>query len=213
MKDSLADGSTRAADRGDPPPETDGIEFPESFDLPSEFISEREMEIMIEPSAANRGVSPYDISREFSPQTDQGAQGNGSVLPGWRKHLDYRTIATGCVLLAAVEAGFIARLLTRPQPQPQPQPVQAPVVATVPVTINSPAPGDVVMVDGQQVGVTPFKLDVGASTHSISVAQPRATAGAGGAGGGHSRPQPKRKNGPRPRWQRPRRASGQADFG
>ena len=56
-------------------------------------------------------------------------------------------------------AGMVAR--TRPQP------VQAPVV--VPVTIDSPVPGDIVMVDGQQVGVTPFKLDVAASTHSIRV--------------------------------------------
>ena len=118
MKDPLADGSTRAAKQGDPPPEIDGIEFPESFDFPSEFISEREMEIMIEPSAADPAVLPY---------------GDRSVLPGRRKYLDYRTVAIGCVLLAAVEGGFIARKLTRPQPQPQPQPqpVQAPVVSTI----------------------------------------------------------------------------------
>ena len=162
MNDSPADGSTPAAAQGDPPPALDGIEFPEPFDLPAEFTAARATERVIAPPplATER---EFDIAREFNAQADLGLRGKLRLLSGWREYIDLRTVAAACALLAAVEAAVIARLLTRPQP------VQAPVVSTVPVTIDSPVPGDIVMVDGQQVGVTPFKLDVGASTHSIRV--------------------------------------------
>jgi hypothetical protein len=39
----------------------------------------------------------------------------------------------------------------------------------VPVVIDSPRAGDVVMVDGRQVGVTPLDVKVGSAVHSIRV--------------------------------------------
>jgi hypothetical protein len=60
-------------------------------------------------------------------------------------------------LLALVEAVAIGRLLATP-----PSDVVTP--ASVPVRIESPGLGDIVMVDGRQVGVTPLELRLGSST-------------------------------------------------
>ena len=80
---------------------------------------------------------------------------------GFQRFLTPRNIAIACAGLALAEAAIIAGLLARPDPTP--------VAAVIPVTIDSPVPGDVVMVDGRQVGVTPFNLDVVTSMQSIRV--------------------------------------------
>jgi hypothetical protein len=81
--------------------------------------------------------------------------------PAGRRFSMLRNIAVGCAVLALVEAVVIGRLVTKSS---------APVsVSNVPVTIESPAAGDAVMVDGRQVGVTPFQVSVGSAVHSIRV--------------------------------------------
>jgi hypothetical protein len=73
-----------------------------------------------------------------------------------------RNLTAGLALLALVEAVAIAGLLiTRPS--------GTVITASVPVRVESPGPGDIVMVDGQQVGVTPLELNLGASTQTITV--------------------------------------------
>jgi hypothetical protein len=78
-----------------------------------------------------------------------------------QRFLTARNIAIAAAFLAFAEAAIIAGLLNRPDPAPVPVPI--------PVTIDSPVAGDVVMVDGRQVGVTPFNLDVVTSMRSIRV--------------------------------------------
>ena len=73
-----------------------------------------------------------------------------------------RNLAVAFGVLAAVEGVVIGGMLTRTSPAPV-------TVATEPVTIESPVAGDVVMVDGQQVGVTPFQLSAGSAVKSIRV--------------------------------------------
>jgi hypothetical protein len=74
-----------------------------------------------------------------------------------RNHVTVRHLAVGLGLLALVEAVAIGRLLATP-----PSDVVTP--ASVPVRIESPGLGDIVMVDGRQVGVTPLELRLGSST-------------------------------------------------
>ena len=81
--------------------------------------------------------------------------------PAGRRFSMLRNVAVGCAVLALVEAVVIGRLVTKSS---------APAsVSNVPVTIESPAAGDAVMVDGRQVGVTPFQVSVGSAVHSIRV--------------------------------------------
>ena len=56
MHDSPVDGSTPAAAQGDPPPAVDGIDFPESFDLPAEFTAERATEKAIAAATGGGGA-------------------------------------------------------------------------------------------------------------------------------------------------------------
>jgi hypothetical protein len=73
-----------------------------------------------------------------------------------------RNLAVAFAVLAAVEGVVIGGMLTRTSPAPV-------IVAAVPVTIESPAAGDAVMVDGQQVGVTPLQMSIGSAVKSIRV--------------------------------------------
>jgi hypothetical protein len=57
-------------------------------------------------------------------------------------------VAAALAIVAMVQAGIIVRLLSRPVPQP-------PIAR---VTIDSATPGDTVLVDGRDVGVTPLDL-------------------------------------------------------
>ena len=81
--------------------------------------------------------------------------------PGSRTGIGLR-LAVVFALLATVEAVVIARLVSTPQSILPPPPV--------PVLVESPQAGDVVMVDGREAGVTPLEVKVGANIHSIRVA-------------------------------------------
>jgi len=86
----------------------------------------------------------------------------GGYVAAFRRFVTVRNIAVACGVLAFAEGAIIAGLLSRPAPAPAP-------AAAIPLTIDSPVAGDVVMVDGRQVGVTPFNLEVVGSMRSIRV--------------------------------------------
>jgi hypothetical protein len=77
-----------------------------------------------------------------------------------------RKLAATFVLLALVEAAAIVLLFTTGSWHPA---APMTIAGTVPVTIESPIPGEIVMVDGRQVGVTPVNLNVGSSVRLIRV--------------------------------------------
>jgi PEGA domain len=102
--------------------------------------------------------------------------------PAARRFSIVRNAAVALGVAAIVEAAVIGRMLTTAAP--------AASVAAVPLTIESPSAGDAVLVDGREVGVTPFQLSVGAGVHSVRVVArklvasatgPAAAAGAGDA--------------------------------
>lgn len=67
----------------------------------------------------------------------------------------------GLTLTALLEAVVIGRLLVSPTPStPSPQ---------MPILIESPRPGDIVMVDGRPSGTTPLTITVGPETRAIQV--------------------------------------------
>jgi hypothetical protein len=79
-----------------------------------------------------------------------GVVGHTSHLWGW--------IAAALALLALAQGVLIARLASRP-----------PAATTARLTVDSGTPGDTVLLDGQQVGVTPLELPIGASSRSIRI--------------------------------------------
>jgi hypothetical protein len=87
-----------------------------------------------------------------------------------------RPLLVACAILAGIvvaQAGIIVRLLSRTSAAASAAAstaaAAAPAAAAVPVMIDSPRPGDIVMVDGRQVGVTPLGVTVGAAVRSIRV--------------------------------------------
>jgi hypothetical protein len=75
-----------------------------------------------------------------------------------------RALAAVFALFAIGEAAIITRLLRARPP--------GPVSVAVPVRLESRDPGEVVLVDGQQVGVTPMELQTGPEKHTIRVGHP-----------------------------------------
>jgi hypothetical protein len=109
------------------------------------------------PEAAIGGGSP---AAAWEP-----LDGHDDLRTGWpfRELLGARAVATVFGVVALIEAVFLIDQVMRPA---QPLVVGA---STVPVMISSSDPGDVVVVDGRPVGLTPFRIDVNASTQSIGI--------------------------------------------
>ena len=82
--------------------------------------------------------------------------------PSARKFSIVRNVAIGLAVLALLEALVITQLIGRARPA-------AAAATGGPLTIDSPRPGDRVIVDGREVGVTPFKLNAASAAHSIRV--------------------------------------------
>ncbi len=93
-----------------------------------------------------------------------------------RRFVVIRNLAAVVALVALAEAAAIGRLVIGRRGD-------SATTAKVPVTIESPTSGDVVMVDGRQVGVTPFALNVGSSMHLIRVLSREAAPAAAAPGG------------------------------
>ncbi len=91
----------------------------------------------------------------------RGVAGNrGYQIRGW--------LTLGLALIALVEAGVVGRLLSASSSPLAPMPV--------PIVIESPQAGDVVMVDGRRAGTTPLTITVGSDTHSIRLYGPESPA-------------------------------------
>jgi PEGA domain-containing protein len=71
-----------------------------------------------------------------------------------------RNAAIGLAALALLEGIVISQLIGKATPS---------VDASVPLTVDSPTPGDKVFIDGREVGVTPFKLNVASAAHAIRI--------------------------------------------
>jgi serine/threonine protein kinase len=88
--------------------------------------------------------------------------GTWADVPSIRRFSLVRNAAIGLAVFALLEGIVITRLMTTP--------TSAPVAAKdVPLTIQSPTPGDRVFIDGREVGVTPFQLSVALAPHAIQV--------------------------------------------
>jgi len=80
-----------------------------------------------------------------------------------------RWVAAAAVILAAVEAVVIVRLLGAGR-------AGSPPAAVAAVLIDSPQPGAEVIVDGRPAGATPLQLKVGTETRSIEIVGRRTAA-------------------------------------
>src|SRR4029453_10381143 len=91
--------------------------------------------------------------------------------PSARRFSIVRNAAIGMGVIALVEGVVISQLMGRATPP-------ASTAANVPLTIESPTAGDRVLIDGREVGVTPFKLSAASAAHSIRVIAREAPASA-----------------------------------
>jgi serine/threonine protein kinase len=139
------------------------IDIPETS-MPLRSIDVRETEPPVHPieipETGMKDRAPVSLLESREPISPQAILfGDGAPA---RRFLMARNIAAGLAVVALIQAVVIGRLMTRKAPAP-------PSIATVPVTIESATGGDLVMVDGRQVGVTPFQIGVGSAVHSIRV--------------------------------------------
>jgi hypothetical protein len=121
---------------------------------------------------------PFDSSKKSPRRGPEGWRAEAGDLPlgrravsgarssprGWRL-LNVRTLVVALAVLALAQAALIGRLLSARADAPAP-------TLPVPVTILSGRGGDVVTVDGREVGVTPYRMNVDASVHAIGLARP-----------------------------------------
>jgi hypothetical protein len=91
-----------------------------------------------------------------------GSRAFWTDAPSARRFSIVRNAAIGLAVIALVEGVVISQLMGRETPPPA-------AAANVPLTIESPTAGDRVVIDGREVGVTPFKLSVASAAHSIRV--------------------------------------------
>ena len=117
-------------------------------------------------------VVPDPFVREEAVDPENAIGRLRSAMRGRRFSVP-RNLAASFALLALVEGVALVYLLTSSR-----NPLAA---AKVPLTIESPMSGDVVMVDGREAGVTPLTLNVGSSKHLIRVLSREGTRPAGPA--------------------------------
>ena len=148
----------RAHERADLQPHA--VEFPAVLDS-SDPEDAWDLGAPVEPAAA-----PLSRFTTVAPIWEPPTAGAGPQVPApaVARVVTVRSLAIVCAVAALAEGAVIAALLMRADTAP---PVVAPT--TIPITIDSPSAGDVVLVDGQRVGVTPFRFDVDSSTRSIQV--------------------------------------------
>ena len=129
---------------------------------PSAQYSDPETDTMAIAADYDANIPDVELSAPTTVTTaDVRATVSGRVAVGW-------AVAAVLAVGAIAEGVVIARLYAR-------TPVAAPV--SVPVVLESAQPGDAVLVDGRQVGVTPLEVKVAAGTRSIQVqSRPQAPA-------------------------------------
>jgi hypothetical protein len=125
-----------------------------NYDVPAAWLGD--------DAAPDPSPSVADHVNGPAPETQAPA-------PVRRRLFTARRLAAVFAAIALVEAAAIGRFLML-RPAATAGTATAPAVAaSVPVTIESPDSGDVVMVDGRQVGLTPLALAVSPSMRSIRV--------------------------------------------
>src|SRR4051812_4360806 len=133
-------------------------ELPEFAVSTSEDVSDPASETlnMPRPFKLVTDLNPADVPLEIPPPSVAGPLGRGRWSTGWIVAAVLALIATGeAILLARTEFTRTATAVAPPQP--------------VPLTIDSLQPGDQVVVDGRDAGVTPMTLVLRPDMRSIRV--------------------------------------------
>jgi PEGA domain-containing protein len=140
------------------PYEASGIAAVDAPPAPEVTAANPEPTPLLEPENHAMAMGTDYVADLYTRTLDRAAIRDGAGIGG-RVALGW--IAAGVFALCAiVEAGIIARLATRSS-------LIAPVA--VPVTFDSREPGDAVIVDGKQVGVTPLEIGLTPAVRSVRV--------------------------------------------
>ncbi len=129
------------------------------------------LEESVDPNDASDAQPDSLPQRDFAPQESWRLPDEASRLPHAatapprRSWLTARVVVSALAVLALGQAAFIAGRLTAPAAAP-------PVVSAVPVLISSTGVGDIVAVDGREVGATPVRLSVDGTVHEIHLISP-----------------------------------------
>jgi len=120
---------------------------------PAQTISKPETQVTHMALSTSSSIGSSESLGASRPLWDTVPATKSSFVP-------YAAIALA--VLALVEGVVISQMMTKGIP-----PAEA--ASQVPLTIESPTPGDRVFIDGREVGVTPFKLTGAAAARSIRV--------------------------------------------
>jgi hypothetical protein len=140
------------------------LSAPTEPEAPPPALLNGDAPLIVEASMSNQflGQGPDSGGLDDFFPASETRHGEASPQPGIRSFLTTRVLVAALGLVALVEGFIIASLLTRTPPAPA-------VPEGVQVRIESPQLGDLVMVDGREVGVTPLELNVGSAMHTIRV--------------------------------------------
>ena len=116
---------------------------------------------MLETKVVDMGLSSSILHSESLAASASAFWTNA---PAVRRFSFVRNVAIGLAALALLEGIVIAQLLTKATGTST-----TAAAGNIPLTIVSPTPGDRVLIDGREVGVTPYKLSVAAAPHAIQV--------------------------------------------
>lgn len=169
---AFAPGSAAMASAAMPPADATSDDVLLSYRPEPEPLEMRPASTMVDEGfIAPRLTVPRPVPVPPSAPVQQTSVDEPLVMPSVRSRPapavrlpSAQTLAVVFGVVAAIEGAVIAWLATAPAIQ-----AGVPATAAVPVTIDSAVPGDIVMVDGHQVGTTPFQLSLDQSMRSVRV--------------------------------------------
>jgi hypothetical protein len=143
-----------------PPQVSQHLEVPQQLQVPQALqISPVQAVAVPEPQVSDMALSS---SVEHSGSLGARLGSPWEEVPSARRFSLVRNAAIAFAAISLMEGIVLSQLMTRTP--------TAPVAdAQLPLTIDSPTPGDRVFIDGREVGVTPFKLSVASAAHAIRV--------------------------------------------
>jgi hypothetical protein len=112
-------------------------------------------------SLSEKTPAPVRIVPHAAARSGAPAAAGDAAHP--RRRIALRVLLAVLAVAVVVEGAIIAQLVTARAPS------AVPVAAPVAVTIGSATPGDPVVIDGRQVGVTPYVVNVEPSMREIRV--------------------------------------------
>src|SRR5262245_47812522 len=138
-------------------------QVPQRLEVPQPLQASQTLQVSPVQAVAIPETNVTDMSLSSSVEHSESLAARLGFLadvPSANRFSLVRNAALAFAAIALLEGIVISQLITR-------TPAASVADANLPLTIDSPTPGDRVFIDGREVGVTPFKLNVASAAHAI----------------------------------------------